>query len=200
MSLKHEVDRILRDIENPEGGGIMVTFSERPYYNEGESTKQGRPVYENRLYITKHKDSLSVNVSRAMDEDIRMYPRQYEAYMRVKKERESGVPIGMLPNITPAQLATCEACRVYTVEKLADADEQLMAVLRMPELKERAKEYLRRDDKVAALEAELAELKQKLGGSHELTNNVPKRRGRNATVRASASGSEQCEQGNAAAS
>lgn len=189
MSLKIEVDRILRDLENPEGGGVFVKFDERPWYNEDESRKQGRPVFENRVYITKHKDNLSVNVSRALDEDIRMYPKQYEAFMRQRKERDSGIPIGMLPAITPAQLATCEACRIHTVEKLAEADEQIMAILRMPELKERALEYLGRADKMAAMQKELDELRRKLGGSHEPVNNMPKRRGRKPTVREAVSDS-----------
>jgi hypothetical protein len=193
MSLKREVDSILRDIENPEGASVYVKFDERPFYNEDESNKQGRPVYENRLFITKHKDSLSINVSKAGDDDIKMYPREYEAFKRVRQDREAGIPIGMLPAITPAQRATCEACRIYTVEKLAAADEQIMAVLRMPELKQRALEYLRKDDKVAVLEAEIAELKKKLGEKDEPINHVPKRRGRNAAVRASVSGSEQLQ-------
>lgn len=189
MSLKHAVDSILRDIENPEGGGIGVTFDERAWYNEDESKKLGRPVYENRLYITKHKDSLSVNISKANDVDIRMYPRQYEAFMRVKKERDNGIPIGMLPAITPAQLATCEACRVFTIEKLATADTQLMAVLRAPELKQRAIDYLNKEDKFAAMEAELEAMKNKLGGANEPVDNMPKRRGRKPAVRETVSGS-----------
>lgn len=183
MSLKREVDRIIHDLENPDGSDAAVMFEERPWYNEEESTKQGRPVYENRVFITKHKDKLSVYVNRATDEDIAQYPRQYEAFQKRRQSREAGIPIGMLPAITPAQRATCEACRIYTVEKLAEADEKIMAVLRMPELKERALEYLGKSAKMSELQAEIDALKKKLGEKDEPVNDLPKRRGRKPAIR-----------------
>ena len=184
MSLKSEVNKILRDIENPEGDSVIVTFDERPKYNESESEKEGRPVYDNVVYITKHKDNLSVNTERADEMDIARYSRQFEIFDKQRKDKESGIPIGMLPGITPSQRATCEACRVHTVEGLAKADEKLMAVLRMPELQERALEYLAKDDKVETLEEEIAKLKKQLAEkSDEPVNNGAKRSGRNAAVR-----------------
>lgn len=191
MSLQREVDKILRDIENPDGGNLFVVFDERPCYNEEESKRQGRPIFEPRVYITKHKDALSVNISRALPEDIAAYPRQYDDFIKRKTEREAGIPIGMLPAITPTQTATCEACGVYTIESLASADERVMAILRQPELKKRAIEYLGKTDRMAELEAEIVELKKKLGGINEPVDNMPKRRGRKPAIREADSDNQQ---------
>ncbi len=184
MSLKQEVNRILRDIENPDGGGTMVSFSEKPWYNEEESEKLGRPIFENRVYITKHKDNLSINIERADEYDFKNYQRQYEAFERDRKDKEEGIPIGMLPGITPTQRSTCEACKVFTIERLAQADKILMSTLRFPELQERALEYLQKDDKVEDLQEEIAALKKQLAEKSNVpSNNGTKRRRRNTAVR-----------------
>jgi hypothetical protein len=194
MSLQSDVNKILNDIENPNGSHVPVTFYDKAVYNEDSSKQAGHPVYETRVFVRKHKDNLSVYDSIARDEDFKQFPRQYESFLSKREQKESGVPIGMLPNITPAEVATCEACKIFTVEKLAQAQETVMLAIGNPDLKIRANEYLKGESRK---DAEIAELKKKLE-AYESINNGTKRSGRNATVRATNVGDKQREQGNEA--
>jgi hypothetical protein len=188
MSLQNAVNQMLNEIENPDGGNVPVIFYEKARYNEAESAKTGKPIYELCVYVRKHNSNLNIYDQPARDNDIKQFPRQYEAFLKNKTEKEAGVPIGMLPAITPTELAICEACKVYTIEKLAQAGDVLLLDIGNPELKQRAIEYLGGE---SAKDKEIAKLKAELERLNDTTNNSTKRGGRNATVRESTDSNKQ---------
>lgn len=182
MSLKSEVDNIIRELENSGGGGVPVMFYDRSCYMEQESKESGRPVYKTVTYVKKHKDNLSVYDSFARAEDIKQFPKQYEIYKANKKAREEGVPVGMLPGITPAQVSRCEVCRIFTVESLSTADESVILDLGDKTLRDRAVAYLNgqseKDIRIEELEKQLKELQ------NDNTEHHTGRGGRGQSVRA----------------
>lgn len=196
MSLKQEVDRILRELENGDGGHVPVLFYERSTYDETQSKLDGKPVYKNVLFVKKHKDNLSVYDSIARDEDIKQYPKQYELYQKNRQLREEGVPVGMLPGITPAQVSRCEACRIFTVEGLSKAEDTVILDIGDKGLRDRAIAYLNgeseKDLRIKELEKQLASLKDD-NSKHSAGHS---RRG--ATVRKAIDSGGEREQGNEA--
>lgn len=186
---------IIDGLQNPSGKQIPVLFYERPVYNEDESKKQNRPVYENRVYVRKHYDNLTCYDNRAEESDFSQYPRQYEHFIRNKKDKAAGVPIGMLPGITPAEVKTCEDMGLVTVEKLSECSGGIASIV--GELKERAGAYLNQGLEIEQLRQENAQLKAeiaKLRGANEPVNDSSKRRGRKPVVRASGDGNIQQQQ------
>lgn len=191
---------IINGLENPTGKQIPVLFYERPIYNEAKSKELGRPVYENRVYVRKHYDNLTCYDNRAEESDFQQYARQYDHFIRNKKEKESGVPIGMLPGITPAEIKVCEDMGLVTVEKLAGCSGGVAEIA--GELKDRAVKYLNQGNEIEELKAENAELRAELaklkGKQNELTNNSSKRGRRNNAVREASGSDKQQQQGNEA--
>ena len=196
MSLQQEVDQILESIRNPQGTKTPVYFYERAVYNEEKSKESKRPIYENRLYIKKLKSNISVSDSFARGDDIQSYPKEYDTFQRTKKEKEGGIPIGMLPGITPSEVLMLEGAGIFTVERVSQLDDRLMNEIN-PQLKPRALEYLDQGNKVEMLEKEVKELKKKLG-VYESTNNGTKRSGRNNAIRETDNGNLKQQQGSQA--
>jgi hypothetical protein len=194
MSLQDEVNRIINNLENPDGTTVPVTFYDKAVYNEAESKAKGRPVYENRVFVRKNKDNLSVYESIARDDDFRQFPKQYELFLARRQQRESGIPLASLPNISPSEIATCEACRIYTIEKLAEAPETIMLAINNPELKEMAIAYLKGE---SLKDKEIEDLRKKLE-AYESINDGAKRGRRNAAIRAPNDSDKQRKQGSEA--
>lgn len=192
MSLQDEVNRIIHNLENPDGGTVPVTFYDKAVYNEQESKDKGRPVYDNRVFVRKHKDNLSVYDSIARDEDFRQFPRQYELFLSRRQQREAGIPLGSLPNISPSEIAICEACKIYTIEKLAEAPETIMLAINNPELKTKAIAYLKGE---SMKDKEIDELRKKLE-AYESINHDTEHSGRNPAIRETDNSNQQRKQRN----
>lgn len=200
MGLQEEVKTIISGLENPDGSGIPKVFYDKAVYNKEKSEEEGRPVYDDVLYLRKHVDKLNTRDARAESIDIKNYPREYELYLRNKEERESGVPIGMLPALHPSELKVLEDCRIYTVEKLADAPKDVIDMIQGKHLQERAMEYLQKSDKIAELQEEnealKAEIKKLKEAKNDSPNNGAKRSRRNNSVRATNNSNKQQQSGN----
>lgn len=188
---------IIDGLQNPEGKGIPVIFYERAVYNEEKSKAENRPVYENKVYVKKHYDSLTCYDNRAEQSDFDQFPRQYQRFVSNKKSREQGVPVGMLPTISPSDVKMCEDMGLYTVEKLAECEGGVAEIV--GDLKSRAATYLDQASEMQALKKENAKLKKELaklkGEGDEPTNNRTKRGRRNATVREANDDNKQQQQG-----
>lgn len=184
MSINQAVNDIIKSLENPEGHEPLIMFYERARYLETESKEQGRPIYENAIYIRKHISKNSVYDGIAREDDFKKYPKQYEHFMQQKQQKAEGMPVGYLPGITPAEAQRCEVCRIYTVEQLAEANESVLLDIGNTALAKLAKQYLTgesaKDQEIEELKKQLEELK------NVTTNDSPKRSGRNTTVRKTA--------------
>lgn len=200
MSLKSEVENILREIENPDSSGIPTVFYDRPVHNKEKSEEEGRPVYDTKVYVRKHKDSLSIYDAPARDEDIKQNPKQYEIYLNSVKLRKSGTPLSALPGISPAMVTTCEACRIYTIEQLSQADDIVIMDIGDRTLRDKAVAFLNgeteKDIQIARLKEKLAELERV--EENDDTKPGPRRRGRKPAVREADASGEQLKQGSKA--
>lgn len=127
-----------------------VTGQERPAYLQFEtvsvedraaSVEAGHPVYKDVHYVNVTAPGGSNTVVRKParkfleqkrnDTFYQHYKHVYEAWCEGQDEPVEGTPLKMWPPITPAQLSTCIAANIRTVEDLAAAPEQALSKMGM---------------------------------------------------------------------
>lgn len=189
MSLKEEAARICRELENPGGAGYVVIFKDLPWYNP--QTKKT----EMRCYIEKHIDNLSKPVGIARAEHFEQYPRQYEAYLKAKREKESGTSLQLLPALSPADIENCMMNGIYTIEKLAEAPKDVIMKIGDESLPSKAASFLKGESEK---DLEIERLKKQLEGlRNDSSNDSSGHSGRDTAVRGSNKRTKQQQQGSA---
>lgn len=196
---------VINNIINPEGFRVPIEFFTKSVQDSLQSKEQGRPVYVEKTFIKHYISKLSVHVAEATEEDFQKYAKQYEAFKNNKKQREDGIPVGMLPAITQAEIDNLEACKVYTIERLASAPEGILHYIGQGArgLQQRANAYLQQSSsaqvELKAQAQRIAELEAKLKEKeNEPSNDGAERSGRNNAVRATNNSNRKRQQGNEA--
>lgn len=180
------------DMANPNFAGarnpddlLWVQFSMKAIQNGFRSQEQGRPIFEDQLWIEIRVpgNALTIIERPAIEEDKRRFPRQWAYFEQThgKDGQNVGTPLNQWPLLRPAQIEEIRALKFYTVEQLAFASDQQISTLGMAggmapmALRERAKLYLeaakdnslaqkqadeikKRDEEIAAMKQQLEEL------------------------------------------
>lgn len=144
---------------------LLVVFSIRPHHNQVKSAEQGRPIYEDRDYITimVPGDKDSVIERPATDMDKARFRAQYRAFKdRQNQETVSGTPLRQVSFITASQAKEFEYFNIYTVEQLAGMpDSNAQRIMGAQRLKQLAADFLRAAESAAPLTAMREEMSQK---------------------------------------
>ena len=175
----------VEDFQNRDNAdkGLLVKFFVKPWLDQGQTQKEGRPIYVDKEYIDIRVPGSRDNICRpASLEDKQRFAEHY----RMFKERTSEDPkiTGTLlkewPLISRSQAENLAFINVKTVEQLAEvADVHISQMMGMNQLKAKAKEWLeaakereaaqeleakleQRDDQIAELTAAVAELSKQL--------------------------------------
>ena len=173
------------DLNNPDSR-LNVKFYQRAINNEFKSALEGRPIMEMRdfIIIEVPGDNLTVIDTFAVDEHKQRFPVQWARY---QNERTDGDVEGTLlhdwPVLNAAIAAELKHFKFYTVEQVAAASDAQLNTLGMAAgmsplaLRDKAKAYLgsakdtalvqqqadelsKRDEIIARMEAQIAELAQ----------------------------------------
>ncbi|MDA1043836.1 MAG: hypothetical protein O3C57_01290 [Verrucomicrobia bacterium] len=200
------------DMMAQEQHGFYVEFELRAQEDREESIKQGMPVFKDAEFavITMPGGGLVVDkpitdklIYEWQHGDNRRKPPSpfaYRAYQAWKDGQEipvNGTDLKNWPGVTPAQLKTCQAATVRTIEDLADANADTVRKLGMGgvALMQKAKAYLesatsnKASEEVAALgvkmealqaalekkDHQIAELMKQLDGVGEPKRGRPKK-------------------------
>ena len=120
------------DIQNP-NGRLAVYFHKKSKQNEIRSEQEGRPIFEDVIYIRKMVPGDNLNIiDRPMYEsDKNEFPMQWAHYMNKQGSEQmvSGTPLIEWPLVTTAQAEELRAIKFYTVENIAEAsDAQLQRI------------------------------------------------------------------------
>jgi hypothetical protein len=107
------------------GGGdrsMVVLFYNRPVNNPAKSRDEGRPIYEDKVYVRIHPPGERLNiVERAANEsDKRRFPMQWAQFQQNQEQIPEGTPIDMLYPDQPSVGATLKAYGVHTIEQCAE--------------------------------------------------------------------------------
>jgi len=102
----------------------LIHFYQGWALDPGAVSGDGLPVYKDTVMIQIEKPPLLKLNRLAEREDFTNYPEEYEVFQRTLKARDteigdSGYPLVMWPVVSPADVETFAARKIYTVEDLA---------------------------------------------------------------------------------
>lgn len=177
------------DVDNPAFVGarnpddaLAVEFYDRPVQNNFRSSKEGRPIFEDVVYVRINVPGLKdMQVDRpALDEHQRRFPRQWQHYVNKTKgdAREVGTPISEWPQLTRSQAEEFRSLKFFTIEAVAGASDAAIMNIGMiggmsPHmLREKARAFLdaakntalpqHQAEELAKRDAEIALLKEQI--------------------------------------
>lgn len=107
-------------LDPKENAGLVATFYKFAEKNNFESTKENRPVFDEKVFIRIERvgDKLSVNEREATDFDKARFADEYSAYLRGDTQ-VGGVPIETLPGLNTARVAELKSLKIHSIEGLA---------------------------------------------------------------------------------
>lgn len=135
----HEADKVLD-----------VRFSYQPVQNEEASLKEGRPIYEDKPFITIRIPGDKDNVvfrpywddPRNPNSDAVRFGDKFTAWKNKTAAKATGTPLSVL-GVSPSQEAELMHFNITTLEQLSDAaDVQVQKFMGGHKLKQRAQDYL----------------------------------------------------------
>ena len=113
--------------QKPAQGKLAVFFHREQKKHEANSTKQGRPVYVEKIMITKIPADQNLRVTRPIREsDKDEFPVEWARFERTGESRVLGTPIEHWHGISDTQKAEFKAAGIHTVEQLANAPDAFM--------------------------------------------------------------------------
>jgi hypothetical protein len=173
------------DVNNPDSR-LNVKFYQRAIQNDFKTALEGRPIMEMRdfIIIEVPGDNLTVIDTYAVDEHKQRFPVQWARFQNEKTDGDiEGTLLHDWPVLNAASAAELKHFRFYTVEQIAQASDAQLNTLGMAAgmsplaLRDKAKAYLgsakdtalvqqqadelsKRDEIIARMEAQIAELAQ----------------------------------------
>jgi hypothetical protein len=162
---------------------VLVGFGLIPVLDKTETERLGRPFYVDREYvkILAPGDKTTVFMQPATDAYRKRFPQAYAAFKAGQSESVIGTPLEHWPMVTRSQAMNFRAFGVATVEALANVHDGNLDVLGREgrELREKARAYLKQAEdtaavqklaaeklamtnQMAAMQAQIAELAQRL--------------------------------------
>jgi hypothetical protein len=102
--------------------GMVAMFYSRPMQNPAKSSKEGRPYFEDKIFvrIAPPGERLNIVDREVTESDKRRWPTQWHQFQQRKEQQPDGTPIDMLFPEYPAVAATLRAHGVSTIEQCAD--------------------------------------------------------------------------------
>jgi hypothetical protein len=140
---------------------LYVKFSYHPLQNEAKSLEEGRPIFEDKEFITIMipGDKDNVIMREARPHDKQRFRRHYEAFKARNAQIMVGTPLDKWAYLTAGQVEELKFFNIFTVEQLVDlADVHAQKFMNINNLKRQAKAYL----EAAKSEAPIAQLQAQL--------------------------------------
>ena len=161
---------------------MRAVFYVRPCYNEWETKKQGRPIYDDIIYC-KYGPAGSTQLEmdiRSNNSHEKRFFRQWALFQAghgADAQRAAGTPLKQWPVLTPSAVEELAALKFYTIDQIAAASDTQLAPLGMGfldmgpfTLRAKAQAYLGAAKDSALPQAQAAEinsLKQEMAARDE---------------------------------
>ena len=140
---------------------LYVEFYNNPVHNEFKSNQEGRPIFEDVIFVkivVPGDNSFNIN-SPANDGHKARFPHHWARFKNAhdSESRFIGTPLSQWPLLTPSAVEELKYMKFHTVEQIAGGSDSQLNGLGMKAgyaplaLRERAKQYL----EVASGEADL---------------------------------------------
>lgn len=107
------------------GGGdrnMVAIFYTKPLHNPAKSNEQGRPIYEDSVFVRIHPPGERLNIvdRPATTQDQRRFPAQWMQFKENREQIPEGTPIDLLYQDKPSVAAMLRAHGVHTIEQCAE--------------------------------------------------------------------------------
>jgi len=176
---------------------LAVKIFKKAKLNKFKSEQENKQVFDDIEYVSIMAPGQRNQVTeRPMtDKDRERFKFHYDNYLNREETKQNGIPLEMLPGITPGQTSTLRAIKVETIEQLAGLHEKAIKNLyEGRDLVKRAEKFIKGESYASELEKTIKALEKKiellegnkqleLEGENEPTNNNTKRNKRNTTRR-----------------
>lgn len=139
-------------VQHGTDNGLFVEFSVEPYLNNRKSDEAGRPIHEDREFITIRipgdtktvvKRFVKTESDSSGPSDLERWPRQYEAFKKqISQEHCDGTALEEWPMVTRSEVLNLKAMNIHTVEALAELGENGMNWTGARLMRDKAKAYL----------------------------------------------------------
>ena len=121
---------------------VFARFYDRAVKTEAVD-ENGLPVYEKVLYCEiRIKDNRDIYDQPATEDKIRLYPNEYDFYLKNKENKKEGTPIELFAFLDRAQVDNLKERGIYTVEELAAMEEDKAKLLAVSDEYHIAKRFL----------------------------------------------------------
>jgi len=125
-----------------ENSGVFARFYDK-VVRTGNIKANGLPEFETKLYIEiKIRDERDVFDQPASANHIERFSAEYNRYLREKKEAEKGTPLSQFAFLSPGQIESCKFRGIFSVEALAEMNDNKAAQLDLMEEKKLANAFL----------------------------------------------------------
>jgi len=129
---------------------LAVKFEKRAVHNQFKSDQEGRQVFDDVDWINiKIPGDKTTEVSRKVrkdgpDADTLRFKFQWENYLKKEENLQKGIPLEMLPGISPAEVSNLKAISVFTIEQLSGLHEKAIKnMMDGRELVKKAEKFLK---------------------------------------------------------
>lgn len=141
---------------------VVTHFSRRPCLHPAKSREAGRAIYHEVDFITIHAgDKLSICERPMTEQDAQRFADRYERWKSGQEAAIIGSPLSSLPNMTPTKVEEYKYFKIFTVEQLAEANDNIAHnFMSFYPDKARAKAFLEVAQNNAPVEALMVELQK----------------------------------------
>ncbi|GAA0696357.1 chromosome partitioning protein ParA [Dyella marensis] len=162
---------------------VYVEFSMEPFYLDARSREEGRPIYEDRPFITMmfpgdRTKKIARHAFLTREEagngptDPERFPRQWDAFQRNQSQVPVGLPLKEWPPLSKSQVLELNAMGIPTVEALAAMPDSGLTFLGARELRTKAQAWIDASKGHAQESALIAENEQLKARLEALENQV----------------------------
>lgn len=101
---------------------MVVLFYNKSVHNPAKSVAEGRPYYEDQVYVRIHEPGERLNIvdRPASDSDKKRFPIHWSAFQQNKQQTMPGTPIDLLYPEHPSIASTLRANGIQTIEQCAE--------------------------------------------------------------------------------
>ena len=127
---------------NPQEG-IVARFYDKAIKTK-EVDNNGLPIFKNQCFVEiRIKDNnCEIFDQPATDEKIKRFPIEYARYQLGKKQIETGTPLEQFAFLTAAEIESLKVRGIFTVEMLAQMENEKSAKLGLSKEQDLAKKFL----------------------------------------------------------
>ncbi len=122
--------------------GVFARFYDRAV-KSSEVNDNGLPIFNNKTFIEiRTKDNSDVYDQPAREDHQKRFPVEYSRYLLEKKQVTEGTPLNMFAFLTAAQFETCKSRGIFTVEVLAQIEDERAKALNLEQEKALAIKFI----------------------------------------------------------